>query len=77
MLLAESKSHVTLHRLLLRKDLELLAREVISQTTMISMNTMGQSSDQKLLSELKKKSDEVHHRSRKIKNLIDTENINE
>ena len=26
---------------------------------------------------LKKKSDEVHHMSRKIKNLIDTDNINE
>ena len=72
MFLSENKSHITLQRLLLRKNLESLAKEVICLTTQMSMETKNEEKMKKL----KKKSDELHHMSRKIKNLIDTDNIN-
>lgn len=56
--------------------MEKLAKEVIGLTAKM-YQTAEEESKENDMKELKKKSDEVHHMNRKIKNLIDTNNINE
>lgn len=72
--LSENKAHITMHRLVLRDRMEELAKGVMSKVAMLSSLPGGQSDRE--LKGLKKQTEDVKYTLRKIKNLIDTENIN-
>jgi hypothetical protein len=65
----ESKSHVTLRRLQLRKLLEEYAEDAIVFTSTMVGGNMNE--------ELKKKTEKVKQISRRLKNMVDTDSLNE
>lgn len=73
--LSENKAHITMHRLVLRDRMEDLAKGVMRKTAVLSQ--LPASQGERELKGLKKQSDDVKYTLRKIKNLIDTDNINE
>lgn len=75
MQLSQNKAHVTLQRLVLRQNVTALAQDVMHQSVLLSQKDKAHS--QSLLQELKRKADEVKYTLRKIKNIIDVDNINE
>jgi predicted RNA-binding protein len=72
----ENKSHVTLKRLELRKILEIYSKETIGFTTKMMFHQKS-ADDKKQMEELKKKTERVKFAIRRIKNMIDTDNLKE
>lgn len=72
--LSENKAHVTLQRLVLRQNVDALAKDVMRQSFLLSRKEGTESKG--LLKDLKRKADDVKYTLRKIKNIIDMDNIN-